>query len=268
MSGQRHRARRRADLSQHFLRSRALAARLVAQSSVSPKDLVVEIGPGYGVLTRELANRCRRLIAVEIDERLIAALHTTFQTAPHVELVHRDFLRFDLPDAPYKVFASIPYSRTAAIVRRLLDVVVPPEDAYVVVQLEAAERFAGGPYAPETLWSLRLNPWWQVEIASRMRPADFDPPPRVDSALLWFAGRLRPLVGDSQRSLYHRFIGASFGRRGVTIRQCLRGVFTGRQIHRLARDLRFDLSAPPSGLAFDQWLGLFRYFALLNGEVL
>ena len=145
MSGQRYQGRRRAELSQHFLRSRALAASLVAQSSISRDDFVVEIGPGRGTLTRELARRCRRLLAVEIDERLYQGLRASFQEATHVVLVHDDFLRLPLPNVAYKVFANVPYNRTAAVVRCLVDADVPPVDAYLVLKREAAERFAGGP---------------------------------------------------------------------------------------------------------------------------
>ena len=74
MSGRQRRARRRNELSQHFLRSRSLAARLVDQSTISRGDLVVEIGPGRGILTHELAERCGHLVAVELDERLSAGL--------------------------------------------------------------------------------------------------------------------------------------------------------------------------------------------------
>ncbi len=262
MFGQKHRARRRAELSQHFLRSRALAASLVAQSSVGRQDLVVEIGPGRGVLTRELAKRCGRLVGVEIDDELARRLRTELVDVPHVEIVRRDFLRFELPQSPYKVFGSIPYSRTADIVRRLVEAVGPPDDAYLVVQREAAERFAGAPYAVETLASLLAKPWWHVEISRWLRRTDFDPPPRVDSVLLWLARRTRPLVDRSNERRYEEFVRSAFGRKGSTMHQCLRWAFTGRQIGRLTGNLRFERSAPPSTLSFEQWLGLFRFYML------
>ena len=259
MSALRYRAPRRGELSQHFLRSRILASSLVAQASISQHDLVVEIGPGRGALTSALARRCKELVAVELDESLCHALRERFRADPHVSIVHKDFLRIRLPDAPYKVFGNIPYSRTAAIVRRLIDAPSPPEDAYLVVQREAAERFAGGPYAPETLPSLLLKPWCHAEIVRRLRRTDFDPPPSVDSVVLWLARRSRPLVDPSQRAAYRSFIDACFGRRGNTVARCIGSRFTRRQIGRLSQDLRFDSSAPPSALAFDQWLGLFRF---------
>ncbi len=259
MSGRGHRARRRAELSQHFLRSRALAASLVAQSTINRHDLVVEIGPGRGTLTRALAERCGSLVAVEIDEALCLDLDAAFRGLAHVAVVRADFLRYPLPDGAYKVFASIPYGRTAAIIRRLVDAATPPLDAYLVVQREAAERFAGGPFAPESLSSRRLKPWWQVEIIQRLRRTDFDPPPDVDSVVLWLARRTRPLVDPGQRRLYREFIDESFGRRGNTLRRSLGEFFTGRQVGRLARDMSFSARAAPSSLTFDQWLALFRF---------
>jgi 23S rRNA (adenine-N6)-dimethyltransferase len=262
VSGRGHRTRRRAELSQHFLRSRAPAASLVAHSPITPSDLVIEIGPGRGILTRELAARCESLVAVEIDGRLRGELAAELRGVTNVELVHGDFLGYPLPDAAHKVFASIPYGRTARIFRRLVDAPVPPEDIYLVVQREAAEHFTGRPHAPESLSSLQLKPWWQVEVLRRLRRTDFDPPPQVDSAVLWLARRTRPLVDRSEGELFRGFIATCFGRRGNTVRRCLGGAFTGRQIGRLARDLGFDPGGPPSALAFDQWLALFRFLTL------
>ena len=261
MSGRHHRTPRRGELSQHFLRNRALASSLVSQA-ISSDDLVLEIGPGRGMLTFELARRCGRLVAIELDEHLCHVLRERMRRDTHVSIIHTDFLRFALPATPYKVLGNIPYNRTAAIIRRLADAGSPPEDAFLVVQREAAERFAGAPYAPESLASLLLKPWWHVEIVRRLRRTDFDPPPRVESVVLWFARRTRPLIVQSERHDYERFVRSSFGRRGRSVERCVGGEFTHRQIKRLSNDLRFDPAVPPSALTFDQWLGLFRFRVL------
>ena len=82
------------------------------------------------------------------------------------------------------------------------------------------------------------------------------------TVLLWLARRTRPLVEESERRRYEEFVGSAFGRKGSTMHQCLRWAFTGRQIGRLTGHLRFERSAPPSTLSFDQWLGLFRFYVL------
>ena len=261
MYGEVTRARTRRDLSHHFLRSRSLAARLVAQASITKNDLIVEIGPGRGILTRELARRCNKLIAVEKDGDLLNELIREFEHQTQVELVGGDFLRLPLPNVDYKVFSNIPFSRTAAIVRRLVQATRPPREAHLIVQREAGERFAGRPYAPETLTSLLIKPWWHVEITGRLRRIDFDPVPSVDPVVLWLARRPMPLVPNLESKLYREFIEGSFGRTGKTVKQCLNRVLTGRQLRRLARDLNFDLADTPSALHFDQWLGIYRFFS-------
>lgn len=259
MSG-RPRSRRRPELGQHFLRSDALAASLVAKARLDSSDLVVEIGPGRGALTRALARRCARVIAVELDPELCRALRRELGAEPRVEVVQGDFLDHPRPPPPYKVFGSVPYARTASIVRELTRGPAPPDDAFLVVQREAALRLAGRPRAPESQLSLSLRPWWQVEIVRALRRTDFAPPPRVDSVLLWLARRTRPLVCDAERSLYLRCVRSLFGG-GGDIGRALRPFATRRQLDRLGRELRFDPAGPPSALSFDQWLAVFRFVA-------
>ena len=199
---------------------------------------------------------------MEFDGALAEALRARFLNADRVTIVQSDFLRFRLPDVPFKVLGNIPFNRTAAIVRRVVQADPPPQDAWLVVQREAAERFAGRPCSRETLPSLLLKPWWQIEIARRLRRTDFDPPPSVDAVALWLARRTRPLVDRSDAADYRRFIRRCFGRDARSIRRCLRPEFTRIQIHRLSRDLRFDPSGPPHRLTFDHWLALFRFRTL------
>jgi len=223
------------------------------------------VGAGTGLLTERLARCCSQLWAVEVDERLCGALRARFADAPHVCVVHADFLEWKRPaelGARYKLVGNLPYARTAEIVRRLTEgpgASDGPEDAWLVVQLEAARRFAGAPFAPETLRSLSLKPWWQVEIARRLERSDFSPPPAVDSALLWMARRARPLVDD--RALYREFLGRAFADGGASVRRRLEPLLSARQVSRLALDLRFDSKSSAAGLGFDQWLGLFRFWA-------
>lgn len=258
MSGQRSRTPRRPELSQHFLRSGALAASLVAHSSVSRDDLVVEIGPGRGLLTHALAQCADRVIAVEIDAGLADTLRPAAR--PNVDVVTCDFLRFSAPDRPHKVFANLPFARTADIVRRVTTTPTLTE-AYLVVQREAAERFAGYPYASETTRSLSLKPWWHVEIVRRLRRTDFHPIPNVDAVLLWLLRRDKPLVQKVDGENYLRFVESQLGT-VPTVRLTLRRLITYNQARRLARDLRFSLDARPGELSFEQWLGVYRFYAI------
>jgi 23S rRNA (adenine-N6)-dimethyltransferase len=246
---------------QHFLRREALCSSLVARSCIGAGDTVVEIGPGLGALTRPLARRAARVLAVEIDARLCARIRDAFAREPKVEVVHADFLDWSLPRQPFKVFANIPFAHTAAIVRRLTEAEPAPGDVYLVVEHAAARRFAGAPFGAETLRSLLLKPWWHAELVCELAPEEFAPPARTPCALLWLARRPRPLVEGASAELYADFVSAGFGRCGDRIEACLAGLLTREQQRRCARSLHFERSAPPSQLSFDQWLGLFRCFA-------
>jgi len=248
---------------QHFLRSGALAERLVAHGPFSPGTFVVEVGPGSGLLTHALARRGCRVLAVEVDPRLARDLGEAFAGEPLVDVVEADFLAFDLPREPFVLAGNIPFALTAEIVRKATRGPVLPDDVYFVMQAEAAERFAGAPWAAESLPSLRLKPWWHVEIGMRLPAHDFYPPPSVDAAVLWLSRRARPLVGDRDREAYLRFVEHAFGR-GRHLRQALRSEFSRTQLTRLARDLRLDLDAPPSEVDFARWLALFRARGMLS----
>jgi 23S rRNA (adenine-N6)-dimethyltransferase len=202
--------------------------------------------------------------ALEIDPVLCGALERELGSA-RLTVVRGDFLRWPLPRGPYKVFASPPFARTAAIVRRLTEAANPPQDAYLVVEDGAARRFAGAPFAEETLRSLWLKPWWHVEILREIRADEFEPPPRARCALFWAARRPRPLLEPGEAEEWRDFVAASRARAHASLRGALRGAFSRAQLARLARFLRFERDGPVTALAFEQWLGLFRGFRRLGG---
>src|SRR5687767_4239890 len=205
MSRLRH---RRITYSQNFLRSPRLVDRLLDRAGIAADDLVIEIGPGRGVITEQLAARCRQVLAVEQDPVLVEALRTQFAPAANVALFAGDFLSFPLPLTAYKVFANIPFNITAAIVGKLTSGTSPPIDAYLAVQREAAARFMGTPQ--ETLVGVLLKPWFEPTVVYRFRAADFVPRPGVAVVLLRLRRREVPLVSPSDASLFGDFVAYVF----------------------------------------------------------
>ena len=220
-------------------------------------DLVIEIGAGTGTLTAELARATRQVHAIEVDPYLVDRLRQQFTGTRNIELLAQDFFAVRLPSEPYAVFANVPFNRTADVVRHLTSAPNPPSDAYLVLQAEAAARFAGLPYGSESVASLSLKPWWHLEVEHWFRRTDFSPPPSVDSVLLHLAHRARPLIEDQQRTHYLRFIEAAFG--AGDIGRTLRRRYPHKELRLLADRLRFDRRAPPSALSLEQWLVLFRH---------
>lgn len=248
---------RRAELSQHFFRDRALAARTVGSLPLRRDTPVLEVGPGSGLLTEALADAGFRVIAIEKDARLFRSLKARLIGRTNVELHHADALRWRLPSGPYSAVSNVPFAISSALVRRLLDGPAPPVDAFLIVQREAAAKYAGTPL--ETLFSLLHKPRYEFEVLRAFRRIDFEPPPRVRPVLLHVHRREAPLLDDEAARRYGRFVEGAFGGpRHAAL--ALRGRFTQVQLRRLSRDLRFALRAHPAELTFAQWLALFRFY--------
>ncbi|MDQ2714447.1 MAG: 23S ribosomal RNA methyltransferase Erm [Chloroflexota bacterium] len=249
---------RQSILSQNFLKDPRLVASLLAKCDIGREDIVYEIGPGKGMITCQLAPRCKQVVAIEKDPRLAALLLQEFAHVPNVTIHEGDFLDYRLPCKPYKVCANIPFNITRAIVTRLTEAEYPPEDAYLVMQKEAAEMFLGQPR--ESLCTVLLKPWFEMEIVHRFRRRDFVPAPQVEVVMLRLRKRGPPLVNRPERQCFRDFVVYSFTTWRPTLGETLKDIFTWRQLKYVSRELDFDLDATPTLITFEQWLNIFKSF--------
>lgn len=252
--------RKRIRLAQNFFRDRKLVASIVANSSISKKDVVYEIGPGEGIITRELAERAGKVMAIEMDTMLVARLRNKFRKNDNVEIQEGDFLRYRIKERKYKIFSNIPFNITAEVVKTILFGEHPPEEAYLVVQKEAAGKFTGNP--TETEVSVLAKPWFALEVLREFRRTDFEPVPSVDVVLLHIAKRKQPLVAPVNEQSYQKFVKFGFEAWKKDLKTTYKHVFTYEQWKRLSKNLSFPLRATPGELKFEQWLGLFEYFLI------
>ena len=246
--------RRSVVYAQNFLRSRHLVDHLLDQSSVAADDLVVEIGPGRGVITERLAARCRQVVAVEKDPVLAHQMGHRMGGVGNVAVFEADFLHFPLPVTPYKVVANIPFNVTTEIVSKLTSGSSPPVDAYLVVQREAADKFVGRPR--ESLYATLLKPWFEPAVVHRFRATDFVPAPRVDVVLLRLRRREVSLVAATDAPRFRDLAVHVFTAWQPTVREALRLVLDPAALTRLERRLGFDLAQPPTAVMFEGWLEL------------
>ena len=245
--------------SQNFLRSDSVARDLVRRAGPGRDDLVLEIGPGRGIITRQLARVCSRVIAVEYDRALCDELARSLRDLTNVEVVWADFRHYDLPRRDYKVVASIPFAITADIMAKLTAGRHAPTEAHLVMQAEAARRYAGRPYDRESLKSLLLKPGFELSVVHAFRRTDFSPAPHADTVLLRMQKRDQPLLPAAEARAFRDLLCFAFAQRGADIAARLDRVFTRPQLNRLALAHGFPLSARIVDLTFAQWLGLFRY---------
>jgi 16S rRNA (adenine1518-N6/adenine1519-N6)-dimethyltransferase len=216
---------------QNFLIDRGALNRVLAAAELAPEDEVLEIGPGLGVLTRALAERCRRVVAVEVDERLAGALETeTLAGLENVELVRADFLELDLGSllgrfsSRVKVVANIPYSITSPAIARLLEHADRLERIVLMVQKEVAERLAALP-GTEAYGSLTLLAQFyaDVELLGTVSRRCFLPAPEVDSAIIRLRLLPQPRVPDVDPERFFAVVHAAFGQRRKTLLNSLSG---------------------------------------------
>src|SRR5579884_4215125 len=245
--------------SQNFLRDPRQVEHLIALSSIGPEDTVYEIGPGTGMITDQLAQRCRQVVAIEKDGALAARLRDRYAAQAHIAVHAGDFLKFPLPKQPYKVFANIPFAITHDIVTKPTSAANPPQYSYLIMQQEAAGNFCGLPR--ESLYAVLLKPWFEMDILYHFRRSDFVPAPHVDVVMLRMRKRGPPLIAPHERQQFRDFAVYCFVTRRPDLDHILRGILTHRQRQQAQRQLGIALDATPSTISFPQWLQLCRYFA-------
>lgn len=203
-------------LGQNFMVEEGVLIRMAEVAEIGPDDAALEIGAGLGGLTRVLAARARRVVALEIDGRLIGALRQMFADQPHVEIVQADILQTNLPAllgadaAGYKVAANLPYYITSPILRTLLEGRTSPRLLVVTVQVEVAERIAATP-GHMSLLAVGVQFYGQPQIVARLKPGAFYPRPTVDSALVKIVPHPGgPPLPPDERPPFFRIVRAGF----------------------------------------------------------
>jgi 16S rRNA A1518/A1519 N6-dimethyltransferase RsmA/KsgA/DIM1 with predicted DNA glycosylase/AP lyase activity len=247
--------------TQNFLRDPRLAEWLVRRSGIGPRDLVYDLGAGTGMLTAALAARAARVVAVEKDPSLAEGLRALFQAQTDVVIRQADIRTYPLPRADYVVFASPPFDITAAIMRKLTDAPVPPRDAWLVLQREAAERYLGSP--DQTLAALRIAPWFAIEVLHRFKRTDFAPPPAVDVVFVRVHKRGPPLVPERDARLYRDLVSAVFTAWRPSVGRSLSDAIGARPAARLLAAAGIDPASRPSTIGLDGWLALYERFSQL-----
>jgi len=182
-------------LGQHFLIDEAVLEHILSAAELSPGDTVVEIGPGLGILTEGLTRRGARVIAVELDSKLVALLKNRLAAVSDVKIIHADILKVtprqllqnNLPASElvrgYKVIANLPYYITSPVLRHFLEAQPRPSEMVVMVQKEVGEAIAAAP-GKMSLLSVKTQFYSKPAIISYVPAASFYPPPKVDSVIL------------------------------------------------------------------------------------
>lgn len=215
-------------LGQNFLTSRAVLEDIA--DAAQTHDGVIEIGPGFGVLTSELASRADKVVAIEIDERLIEVLEYTLSSYDNVKIINDDVLKLDLKELiknefeghEVSVAANLPYYITTPIIAKLLEERLPVKNIVVMVQKEVAERLCAKSGSKDYgAITVMCRYFTNPEIVTTVPASLFVPPPKVDSAVLKLSVLDEPSVSVKDEKLFFRVVKAAFSQRRKTLLNCL-----------------------------------------------
>jgi 16S rRNA (adenine1518-N6/adenine1519-N6)-dimethyltransferase len=221
-------ARPRKSLGQHFLRDELVLDRIVRESGVQPGGTVLEIGPGTGELTERLLDLSGRVVAVEIDETLCAHLRRRFAGRDNLAIVcapvldHTPSELLEEGDArrPYDIVANIPYYITAPILRQFLETHEQPRTMTVMVQREVAESLVAPP-GKLSLAGVSVQFYAEARLLFVVPPSAFEPPPKVDSAVVRLDIRPRPAVDVPDVDAFFEVVRAGFANPRKQLRNAL-----------------------------------------------
>jgi len=224
---------------QHFLCDAAVAHRIVETARIGPRSIALEIGPGLGALTDELAGRAGRLYLVEIDPVLAARLAARYAENPRVRVIEGDVLVLALgtivTEPGVTVIGNLPYNVAIPILFALREQRVRMPHAVVMLQREVAERLVARPGTPDYgVTTVLLRAFADIRLAFRVSRRSFLPPPRVESAVLDVCWSAAPRADLGDEAAFREVVRASFGQRRKMLRNALGA---------LARDRGVDLES-------------------------
>ncbi len=212
--------RARKGLGQHFLIDETVLQHIVAAAGLSANDIVIEIGPGLGVLTGKLVQRAGQVVAIELDNKLATMLKQNLTSAKNLTVVNEDVLKIEpqvllrglkteFPDSSYKVVANIPYYITSPILRHFLEALVKPRMIVVMVQRQVAEEIVAKPGRMSVL-SISVQLYGEPAIVDYVPAQCFYPPPEVDSAILRINLYSQPPIDVDDKESFFALVRAGF----------------------------------------------------------
>lgn len=208
-------------LGQNFLVEPGVVERIAETAAIQPGETVIEVGPGLGILTRELLGSADRVIAIELDRELAAHLRSSFAAESTLELIESDALRVDVseliaPNEVYSVAANLPYSSASAIIRFFLEQPHPPRRLTVMAQREVAERLAANPPGMSIL-GIATQFYAVPKIAFHVPPSAFVPSPKVESSVITLDMRNELALPPKQRPQLFSLLNSGFRHKRKTL---------------------------------------------------
>jgi 16S rRNA (adenine1518-N6/adenine1519-N6)-dimethyltransferase len=244
-------------LGQNFLIDTNILNRIVDHAGLTKESGAIEIGPGIGALTEQLAKNCQKVVAFEIDQRLIPILKDTLSPYPHVKIIHEDVLKADVlsvMESEFKeiedvmVVANLPYYVTTPIIMKLLEDQLPIRGIVCMLQKEVADRISARPGTKEYgSLSIAVQYYTMAEIVMIVPKTVFVPQPNVDSAVIRLTKRPTPIVEVKDETFFFQITRASFAQRRKTLLNNLQsGLKNGKEKKDIILSVLEEVQIEPS----------------------
>ena len=231
--------------SQHFLRSPRIVAELIGHSNIRKNDVVYDLGAGSGVIASVLANKCKKVIAVENEPNALKKLRYNLGKILNVDIIEQDILKLKIPEGRYKIFSNIPFSESAAIVRKFTESDNPPTALYLIVQRQFARKLVPSDQHFTAQLGAQIGPMFTARIRKPLKRTDFTPPPGVDTVLLEIKRREEPMLPADVMPAYREFVARCFAEQKY---------FASTK----RANVGISSEKIPSQLTIEQWSALFR----------
>jgi 16S rRNA (adenine1518-N6/adenine1519-N6)-dimethyltransferase len=250
---------------QHFLIDRNILSKVIRATRVEGKDVVLEVGPGLGEMTLALARQAKRVIAVEIDPKLVAILEKKVRDYPNVEVVKSDILKLDFKQFlkkeghPIKVVANLPYRITTPLLFRFIESKEVFSTFTLMLQKEVAERMVAPPgrkeYGPLSIF---MQMFLDLSIHFLVKPSAFFPPPKVESAVIHMTWKDKPMVEVKDEECFKKIVKGCFGYRRKTLINSLKhsGLFLPQDTERRIERIGIDPRRRPDTLSIQEFASL------------
>lgn len=260
-------------LGQNFLIDDDVVDSIVSSANISSNDLVIEIGPGLGTLTARLLEKANKVIAIELDDKMIPILEERFHLYNNFELIHQDVLKVDLKQkieenkdkvSAVKIVANLPYYITTPIIMKLLEERLPVESITVMIQKEVADRLTAIPGKKNTgAITYCVSYYCEAQEVLLVPNTSFIPSPEVNSEVIQLTIRKEPPVIVRDEKFFFKVIHASFMQRRKTLLNGLanNGIASKEVLKKMLNDLQLDENVRGETLTLNQFAKISDYLS-------
>jgi len=256
----------RKSLGQHFLVDEAVLNIVVEAAELSPKDTVIEVGPGLGILTAALVDRAGDVVAVELDTKLASLLERRLASLANLRVINADILKVNLSQllegkSEYKVVANLPYYITSPVLRHFVEASPKPSLMVVMVQKEVGEAIVAGP-GKMSMLAVSLQVYSKPRIISYVSAQSFYPEPKVDSAILRFDILPEPRVKVADIDGFFQIVRCGFS---LPRKQLRNSIAYGlgmepTEVASLLEQAHVDPKRRAETLNLEEWVGLYEFW--------